>query len=114
MHAARAIVNRLNEFNEKRKLNGEAPVRIGSDIHHGSTMLGTLGEAERMETTVISDAVNLAARLESLSRRYGVIMLISGDVYYALDDDTRELCREIDLVRVKGKNNAASVFEVMN
>jgi hypothetical protein len=75
-------------------------------------MLGTIGEAERFEATVISDAVNLTARLESLTKPLGCSVIVSADVYARLDDDLRTFARPLGAFAVKGKTRAAALYEV--
>ena len=60
----------LNSYNQKSSINGQDPIKIGIGINTGKMMLGTLGETNRMEGSVISDAVNLASRLEGLTKNY--------------------------------------------
>lgn len=82
------------------------PIEIGTAIHTGNLMLGTIGEQERMETTAISDAVNLAFRLEGLTKLYGASIVISQDSLFNLESPTSYQFRFLDRVRVKGKNEA--------
>ena len=76
-------------------------------------MFGTLGEADRMEGSVISDAVNLAARLEGLTKLYKTPMLISEATRNKLTPDTFKM-RLIDKVAVKGKEDAVMIYEVLD
>ena len=69
----------LNSYNQKSSINGQDPIKIGIGINTGKMMLGTLGESNRMEGSVISDAVNIASRLESLTKVYKSDILISED-----------------------------------
>lgn len=67
-----AMLNKLVEYNQHRTAFGYKPIQIGIGISTGLLMLGTVGEPNRMEGTVISDAVNLASRTEGVTKNYGV------------------------------------------
>jgi two-component system sensor histidine kinase ChiS len=77
-------------------------------------MLGTLGEKERMDGSVISDAVNLASRLEGLTRMYGASVLITSQTVRLLRDRRGFRLRLIDRVRVKGRRETVMLFEVLD
>jgi class 3 adenylate cyclase len=70
LRAGLAMLDTLDQFNAGRRAAGQQPIAIGIGINTGSLMLGTIGERHRMDGTVISDAVNLAARVESLTKDY--------------------------------------------
>jgi len=116
-HALQAAITMRQEmlrFNEERAAQGQPPINTGTGIHSGGLMLGTIGEAERMESTVISDAVNLAFRLEGVTKMYGASIVMSQDALFSLESPTQYQFRFLDRVRVKGKQEPVSVFEVFD
>ncbi|MDM8539757.1 adenylate/guanylate cyclase domain-containing protein [Desulfococcaceae bacterium HSG9] len=90
------------------------PINMGIGIHKGNLILGTIGEINRMETTVISDAVNLASRLEGMTKIYGVPLIISGSIYDNLKNPEKFAIRLIDRVQAKGKKEPVTIYEVYN
>ncbi len=114
LEAAIGMFENLHEFNEKRIEKGYIPIEIGLGLHTGPLMMGIIGEEERMEGTVISDNVNFASRLEGLTKHYGARVLISEMTHSLLAHPERYLMRDLGKVRVKGKNDPVSVFEVLD
>ena len=112
VRAAIDMQKEVNIYNQQRQNNGLFPIAIGIGLHAGNLMLGTIGERERMESTVIADAVNLASRLEGLTKVCGAGIIVSGAIIERLDDPKKYNYRFVDRVTVKGKRNAVSVFEV--
>lgn len=114
LNAAISMLHRLTEYNQDRAKAGYEPIRIGIGINTGSLMLGTVGGYSRMDTTVISDTVNLASRIEGLTKDYKVSLLISHYTFSQLKDANQYAFRLIDRVKVKGKLAAVSVYEVFD
>jgi len=108
------MLHRLSDYNQHRANSGNVPIKIGIGINTGSLMLGTVGGKNRMDGTVISDAVNLASRLESLTKSYGLSLLISQQTFLGLHDPNEYSIRFIEKVKVKGKSKAVTVFEVFD
>jgi class 3 adenylate cyclase len=112
--AALDIAGYLPTYNAQRSSRGYLPIAVGSGIHAGTLMLGTIGEEARMEGTVIADAVNLASRLEGLTKVYGCSIIMSESALFGLSDPNRYNWRFLGKVRVKGKRKLVSVFEVFD
>jgi adenylate cyclase len=114
LQAAIAMKKELTIFNEARIKAGEVPIETGIGIHSGSLILGTIGEEQRMEGTVISDAVNLASRIEGLTKIYNAHILISIDTFSRIANASDYNFRTIDYIKVKGKEEAVGILEILD
>jgi PAS domain S-box-containing protein len=112
--AAIAMLHQLADYNQHRIQASYAPIQIGIGINTGSLMLGTVGGHNRMDGTVISDAVNLASRIESLTKDYAVSLLITHQTFSRLVHPAEYAIRKIDEVKVKGKSECVTVYEVFD
>lgn len=111
VEAAVAMQKRVVVYNEERARAGYPSVAIGIGVHTGDLMLGTIGETQRFETTVISDAVNIASRLESLTKTFGVLILASSAVISEIDA-TRICVRRLGDVQAKGATHPVTIYDV--
>ena len=111
IRAGVAMHRALEELNAERD---EAPLRMGVGIHRGPLVLGTVGSPERMETTVIGDTVNLASRIEGATKMFHANLLVTEQLLAGLDDPSEFTTRCIGRLRVKGKAEPATVFEVLD
>ncbi len=102
----------LSEINAVRKSQGDLPIEIGIGLHSGSLMLGIVGESERAQGDIFSDAVNLANRIEGLSKLYGASLVVSEETLSRLPADNTYHQRFLGKVQVKGKNEHVAVFEI--
>ena len=109
--AAIALQKAVREYNLEQQRQGVAPIRIGVGIHTGNLMLGILGEEERMESTVISDSVNLADRIEGLTKIYGNYIAVTSETLGELSNSLRYQYRFLGQVQVRGKEILTQVFD---
>ena len=106
---ANQMMVELKALNLKRTAAGEKPIDIGLGVSTGNVIVGNIGSIKRMEYTVIGDSVNLASRLEGANKAYGSKILFSEFTHERLANPT--LVREIDLIKVKGKDFPVGVHE---
>jgi len=116
-HAARAcdVALKMQEtligLNQQWAKSGKPAVSIGIGLNTGAMAVGNMGSAARFDYTVLGDQVNLGARLEALTKEYGISILVGEATAKAAGDAF--VFREIDLVRVKGRAGALPVFELV-
>ncbi|MCB1191804.1 MAG: response regulator [Leptospiraceae bacterium] len=108
------ILQELKQYNLDRQKVGYVPIQIGIGLNTGNLMLGTVGGKGRMDGTVISDAVNLASRVETLTKTFHVSLIVSENVITRLQNANDFLLREIDKVKVKGKETSTTLYECFN
>jgi adenylate cyclase len=109
---ALAMKRSLKKLNEDWKARGMPQLAFGIGINHGEVIVGNLGSTEKMELTVIGDPVNLASRLESLTKEYHLDLLLGETVASLVRG--HYLLRTVDYVRVKGKTKPVEVFAVVD
>lgn len=112
VNAALTMLERLERYNETRLEAGRDPIRIGIGVNTGPLMLGTIGEAHRIDGTVISDTVNLASRVEGLTKQYGKELIITQNVAKALPDQASYKMVGLGGVTVRGKTKPVDIFSV--
>ncbi len=112
VRAAVAMLRGLRRFNEEREREGEKRIGMGIGINTGHLTMGTIGGYNRLKCGVIGDPVNLASRIESLTRSYSVPLLISEHTYNSFRNPDEFCIRLVDLVQVVGQTKPVTLYEV--
>lgn len=113
LNAAIRMTHVLKELNVERVEKGLEPIQVGTGLHTGDLMLGTVGEEKRMDGTVISDAVNTASRMEGLTKIFDTSVVISSKVIDELLDKDRYHFKYLGKSKVKGKQELLDVYGVI-
>ena len=108
LNAAIEMKTALKIINEKFAKKGWPAIKIGIGINTGNMVVGNMGSSFRMAYTIMGDSVNLGSRIEGLTKNYGVDIIVSEYVKAQVPD---MLYRELDTVRVKGKDVAVTIYE---
>ena len=108
LHAAEDMITALERLNQRFKQKGWPEIEIGIGLNTGMMDVGNMGSEFRMAYTVLGDSVNLGSRLEGLTKNYGVSTIIGEETRAKIPDIQ---CRELDRVKVKGKDRPVSIFE---
>lgn len=115
LHAVRAALamrKRLEKINEAFRARGLPEIRTGVGLHYGQVVAGNMGHSERMEYTVIGDTVNLASRLESMTKELGCDVVISEDLYHQVKDHV--VVEPLKRLKVKGRDQDVLVYRLID
>ncbi len=107
-------LKKVEEQNIERLEKGLLPIKVGIGVHFGHMMVGMVGESARMQGDAFSDNVNLTARLESLTKFYGVSLVISEQALQHLTNPEKYQMRFLDRVIVKGRSEAIAIYEILD
>jgi signal transduction histidine kinase/class 3 adenylate cyclase len=111
LRASIEIQNVIREYNMERLVKNRQPIRVGMGLHTGPLIMGITGDEKRMDAAIISDTVNTASRIESLSKHYQARILLSEASLQGLPEPETFNFRFLGKVRVKGKNNTLKIYE---
>lgn len=114
LHATVKISRGLEEFNAQRAQNGGSSVKVGFGIHTGKVMMGIIGDGDRHDANVISDAVNVASRLEGMTKSVLSTVFFSEDTLRMLKDPEQFQMRFIGKMRMVGKEEITNVYELFS
>ncbi len=113
VQAAISMQHSIARYNEERRQQGLETIEVGIGLHTGEVMLGTVGSAHRMDTTAIGDTVNLASRVENLTKSTKSPVLITGATFDALEDPSQFVTRRVGEETVRGRSEALTIYEVI-
>jgi adenylate cyclase len=109
---ALAMIDRVRELQKEWKAAGKPQINIGIGLNSGVASVGEMGSSIQKAYTALGDAVNLSSRLEGLNKDYGTHILVN-ETTYAAAKDSGFVFRELDLIRVKGKNEPVLIYELV-
>lgn len=111
LSAAIEMQKNVDELNEERLKNDQSPISIGVGMHTGSLIMGITGDADRLDATTISDTVNIASRLESLTKYYKTNIILSDACMEQINQKQNFHLRYIGSVQLKGKHKSIKIHE---
>lgn len=111
--AAIEFILNLKKFNEERKQKGLPEIRAGTTIHIGEVIVGNIGHQERMEFTVVGDAVNTASRMQLYNRQFNIPLLFTREVVEKLPKEKFET-KFVAQVNVRGKTQPIELYTLTN
>src|SRR6187399_221802 len=114
LRAAVGMQKAVHELNKERTKLGLPAIRAGIGMHTGPLIMGITGDEFRLDAATISDTVNTAARIESLTKYYRAPLLLSGETLRHLEAPELFHLRQLGRVQLKGKHNLLSIVECVD
>ncbi len=114
LNAAIGMQKAIHELNIEREAAGLSIIKAGIGMHTGPLIMGITGDEFRLDAATISDTVNTASRIESLTKHYKSPLLLSGDTFKYLSKNALYTLRDLGKVQLKGKHNLLSILECID
>ena len=108
--SALEMIDKLKELNDSNAFGDGNKLNIGIGINSGEAVVGNMGSEQRFDYSVLGDAVNLASRLEGISKNYDATLVVGEDTYNSIS--SKYNFQKLDDVQVKGKSNKVSIYTV--
>lgn len=112
--AAIGMQNEVQEFNKVRQQENRSPIQIGVGMHTGPLIMGITGDVDRMDACTISDTVNTASRVESLTKHFKASILLSEASLQQINNKADFHLRNLGRVQLKGKHETITIYECFN
>lgn len=112
--AAIGMQKAIAELNKLRISKGRLPIKAGIGMHTGPLIMGITGDEQRLDAATISDTVNTAARIESLTKHYRATLLLSQETFNTINESQHYNIRHLGGVRLKGKNKLLTILECID
>jgi adenylate cyclase len=110
VNSACEMMNKLKELNDSESFGTGIKINIGIGINSGPAVVGNMGSDQRFDYSVLGDAVNLASRLEGVSKNYDATLIVGYDTYRMIR--SKYDWKKLDMVKVKGKSNMVSIYTI--
>ena len=110
VNSACEMMNKLKELNDSDSFGPDIKINIGIGINSGPAVVGNMGSDQRFDYSVLGDAVNLASRLEGVSKNYDATLIVGYDTYRMIR--SKYDWKKLDMVKVKGKSNMVSIYTI--
>ena len=111
VESANAMMRLVAALNKRREARGDPPLRLGIGVATGELIAGAIGSPKRMDYTVIGDSVNLASRVQDLTKTYGVGVIVCEATAHANADN--QILRHLDTVNVRGRNRPERLYQLL-
>ncbi len=113
LNAAIQMQQTMHAYNEERIQKGRLKVEIGVGLHTGDLIMGIIGDDDRADPATLADTVNVASRIEGLTKYFGSKILISEDTYNLLENPEQYHFRSLGKIQLKGKTKVLTMYECL-